>query len=98
MPPKFFIMKSKSFKEELTDQLMALDRKAESLGALKVREMIKEILSDMTEPAGKTNALLAIPDIRSRLKEFRISQRESGTREVSDDSKSSMDFDEAVAQ
>jgi|GEM_PF-4645932 len=88
----------KSFKEELLVQLKSLAETAEALGARDVRMMIKSVLDDMSEPAGNTNAMLAIPEIEDRLNE--LQGRSSETRVHSDLPVSSeeMDFDDAAAQ
>jgi len=51
-------------------ELSSLDAKAEAIGATDVRKSITSVIDDLTEPAGKESARIAIPEIRAMLNSF----------------------------
>jgi len=51
-------------------ELSNLDAKAEAMGATTVKESIASVIDDLTEPAGKESARIAIPEIRGMLEAF----------------------------
>jgi len=61
----------------IIQELSQLDAKAEALGAIDIRKSIANAIEDITEPAGKESARMAIGQIRKRLSELRSGRSRS---------------------
>lgn len=80
---------------KIRKELVELDEKAEALGVTDIRDSILSALMDLSEPAGKESAQIAIKHIRERLDELKAPR--SRTRLSSLPPASSEDYEDAIA-
>lgn len=97
-PPNFFKMKYPELNTlaDIHAALADIDAKAQELGASHIRNSIENVVEDLSEPEGKTNARIAIGEFRAELEEL-ITNKEASEESQSPFSLSMLTPDEALA-